>query len=104
MPMPQIKEASCSYVGNASCLDGGAAGLEAISFGPFSLRSRLLEKDGRPVKVGSRAMDILRLLVSREGEVVPKLQILAYAWSGLAVEEISLRVHVAELRKALEAK
>jgi predicted ATPase/DNA-binding winged helix-turn-helix (wHTH) protein len=101
MPMPQIKEASCSYAGNDSCLDGGAAGLEAISFGPFSLRSRLLEKDGRPVKVGSRAMDILRLLVSRAGEVVPKLQILAYAWSGLAVEEISLRVHVAELRKAL---
>jgi predicted ATPase/DNA-binding winged helix-turn-helix (wHTH) protein len=53
------------------------------------------------VKLGSRAMDILRLLVSRAGEVVPKLEILAYAWSGLAVEEISLRVHVAELRKAL---
>jgi predicted ATPase/DNA-binding winged helix-turn-helix (wHTH) protein len=75
--------------------------LDAVSFGPFSLRSRLLEKDGAPVKLGSRAMDILRLLVSRAGEVVPKNEILSYAWSGLAVEEISLRVHVAELRKAL---
>ena len=84
---------------------GGGAGtipdLDAVSFGPFSLRSRLLQKDGVPVKLGSRAMDILRLLVSRAGEVVPKSEILNYAWSGLAVEEISLRVHVAELRKAL---
>ncbi|MHB0768946.1 ATP-binding protein [Bradyrhizobium sp. 5.13L] len=75
--------------------------LDAVLFGPFSLRSRLLEKDGAPVKLGSRAMDILRLLVSRAGEVVPKNEILSYAWSGLSVEEISLRVHVAELRKAL---
>lgn len=75
--------------------------LDAVSFGPFSLRSRLLEKDGVPVKLGSRAMDILRLLVSRAGEVVPKNEILSYAWSGLSVEEISLRVHVAELRKVL---
>ena len=45
--------------------------------------------------------DILRLLISRAGEVVPKNEILAFAWSGLAVEEISLRVHVAELRKVL---
>nr|WP_249807269.1 winged helix-turn-helix domain-containing protein [Bradyrhizobium sp. 30] len=46
-------------------------------------------------------MDILRLLVSRAGEVVPKNEILGYAWSGLSVEEVSLRVHVAELRKVL---
>ncbi|WP_247989761.1 winged helix-turn-helix domain-containing protein [Bradyrhizobium sp. 186] len=67
----------------------------------FSLRSRLLEKDGVRVRLGSRAIDILRLLVSRAGEVIPKDEILSYAWSGLAVEEISLRVHIAELRKAL---
>src|SRR3954470_6055548 len=74
---------------------------ETASFGPFSLRTRLLEKNGVPVKLGGRATDILRLLLSRAGEVVPKEEILAYAWSGLVVEEISLRVHIAELRKAL---
>lgn len=83
----------------------GAAGtildLGTVSFGPFLLRSRLLEKDGVPVKLGSRAIDILRLLVSRAGEVVPKSELLSYAWSGLAVEEINLRVNVVELRKAL---
>ena len=75
--------------------------LETVSFGPFSLRTRLLEKGGVPVKLGGRATDILRLLVSRAGEVIPKEEILAYAWSGLVVEEISLRVHIAELRKVL---
>jgi predicted ATPase/DNA-binding winged helix-turn-helix (wHTH) protein len=76
---------------------------EAFSFGPFSLhnKKRLLEKDGAPVKLGSRAIDILRLLVNRAGEVVPKNEILAYAWPNLVVEEISLRVHIADLRKVL---
>ncbi|WP_445216878.1 ATP-binding protein [Bradyrhizobium sp. Pa8] len=89
--------------GHSSPGNGAGASLDfdAVSFGPFSLRSRLLERDGAPVKLGSRAMDILRLLLSRAGEVVPKNEILSYAWSGLAVEEISLRVHVAELRKVL---
>ena len=75
--------------------------LKPCCSGPFSFRTRLLEKDGVPVKLGGRATDILRLLVSRAGEVIPKDEILAYAWSGLVVEEISLRVHIAELRKAL---
>ncbi|MET4630536.1 putative ATPase/DNA-binding winged helix-turn-helix (wHTH) protein [Bradyrhizobium sp. I1.8.5] len=89
--------------GHGSPGNGAGASLDfdAVSFGPFSLRSRLLERDGAPVKLGSRAMDILRLLLSRAGEVVPKNEILSYAWSGLAVEDISLRVHVAELRKVL---
>jgi predicted ATPase/DNA-binding winged helix-turn-helix (wHTH) protein len=76
---------------------------DIASFGPFSLhdKARLLERDGVPVKLGSRALDILRLLVSRAGDVVSKNELLAHAWPGLVVEEISLRVHIAELRKAL---
>ena len=76
---------------------------DVISFGPFSLhdKTRLLEKDGVPVKLGSRALDILRLLVTRAGDVVSKNELLACAWPGLVVEEINLRVHIAELRKAL---
>ena len=73
------------------------------SFGPFSLhdKARLLERDGVPVKLGSRALDILWLLVSRAGDVVSKNELLAHAWPGLVVEEINLRVHIAEVRKAL---
>ncbi|QND75589.1 ATPase [Tardiphaga robiniae] len=62
---------------------------------------RLLEKGGVPVKLGSRALDVLRLLVSRAGDVVSKNELLAHAWPGLVVEEINLRVHIAEVRKAL---
>ena len=78
-------------------------GPDTVSFGPFFLhdRTRLLERNGVPVKLGSRALDILRLLVSRAGEVVSKSELLAHAWPGLVVEEISLRVHIAEIRKAL---
>lgn len=77
--------------------------VQIVAFGPFSLhdKTRLLERDGVPVKLGSRALDILRLLVSRAGDIVSKNELLAHAWPGLVVEEISLRVHVAELRKAL---
>ena len=46
-------------------------------------------------------MDILRLLASRAGEVVRKDELMAHAWPGLVVDETSLRVHIAELRKAL---
>jgi predicted ATPase/DNA-binding winged helix-turn-helix (wHTH) protein len=76
---------------------------DIASFGPFSLhdKARLLERDGVPVKLGSRALDILWLLVSRAGDVVSKNELLAHAWPGLVVEEISLRVHIAEIRKAL---
>lgn len=78
--------------------DGGG-----LQFGPFCLyeKSRLLEKDAAAVKLGSRALDILCLLVSRAGEVIHKNELLAYAWPNVVVDEISLRVHIAELRKAL---
>src|SRR5260221_324871 len=44
----------------------------AISFGPFSLHAeqRLLLEGDRPVRLGSRAFDILTALVERAGEVV----------------------------------
>src|SRR6266571_6198700 len=44
--------------------------LEVISFGSFRLFSsaRRLEKDGVPVKIGSRALDILIVLVEKPGE------------------------------------
>jgi len=51
----------------------------AISFGPFRLlpTERLLEKEGIPVHVVGRALDILIFLVERAGEVVSKKRILS---------------------------
>jgi predicted ATPase/DNA-binding winged helix-turn-helix (wHTH) protein len=74
-----------------------------LSFGPFQLfpRRRLLLKAGKPLPVGSKALEILILLAEHQGDVVSKKELMAHAWPGLTVEEGGLRVHVAGLRKAL---
>ncbi|MBR0782075.1 ATP-binding protein [Bradyrhizobium iriomotense] len=78
----------------------------AISFGPFRLfaKSRLLEKDGVPLHLGGRALDILIVLAERAGEVVDKRELIKQVWSGVNVDEGSLRFHVTTLRKALNDK
>ena len=52
---------------------------DAISFGPFSLIAgeRLLTRDGVPVELGARALDVLITLVSRPNEVVTNNQRIA---------------------------
>ena len=74
-----------------------------VSFGPFSLvaSERLLTKDGSPVELGARALDILLALVSRPNEAISKQDLLARVWPDVTVEESSLRFQIAGLRKAL---
>ena len=76
---------------------------KGLGFGPFTLfpSQRLLVEDGEPVELGARALDILTLLVSRQGEVVGKQALLDEAWPGVFVEEVNLRVHVSAVRRAL---
>jgi DNA-binding winged helix-turn-helix (wHTH) protein len=75
----------------------------SISFGPFQLfpRQRLLLEENKPVRIGSRALDILIALVMSAGEVVGKPELIAQVWPGLVVEEGNLKVHVAALRRTL---
>jgi predicted ATPase/DNA-binding winged helix-turn-helix (wHTH) protein len=82
----------------------GAAGSRgSVAFGPFRLHAdkRLLEKNGVAIAVGSRALDLLIALVEHAGEVVSKQELMARVWPRITVDESSLRVHVAMLRKAL---
>jgi two-component sensor histidine kinase len=74
-----------------------------VSFGPFRLYAaeRLLEKDGAAVPLGSRALDLLTVLVERAGEVVGKRELLARAWPRLTVEESNLRFQISGLRRVL---
>jgi predicted ATPase/DNA-binding winged helix-turn-helix (wHTH) protein len=76
---------------------------DVISFGPFRLYAarRLIEKEGVPLHLGGRALDILLVLVEHASEVVSKNDLMAQVWPGVTVDEGSLRVHVATLRKAL---
>jgi predicted ATPase/DNA-binding winged helix-turn-helix (wHTH) protein len=75
----------------------------ALRFGPFQLISsrRLLLESGKPVKLGSRAFEILHLLVSKAGQIVTREELIARVWPTTVVEEVNLRVHVAALRRAL---
>ncbi|HTI84285.1 MAG TPA: transcriptional regulator [Acetobacteraceae bacterium] len=77
--------------------------MQAFSFGPFRVvpYSRLLERSGSPVPVGSRAFDILCLLISRPGEVVSKDELMARAWPDATVEESNLRLNIYALRRVL---
>jgi DNA-binding winged helix-turn-helix (wHTH) protein len=76
---------------------------DELSFGPFTLlvSERLLTKDGVPVELGARGLDILIALLSKPNAVVSKKELLAQVWLDVVVEEGSLRFHVAGLRKAL---
>src|SRR5580704_4605327 len=61
----------------------------------------MLLDGGKPLRLGSRALDILIMLVEHAGKTLPKEQLIARAWPDTVVDEGALRVHVAALRKAL---
>ena len=76
---------------------------ETFIFGSFRLvpAQRVLLDDGKPVRLGSRALDILITLVEHAGETISKEQLIAHTWPDTVVDDGALRVHVASLRKAL---
>ena len=78
-------------------------GYEVLAFGPFRLDPvlQILREGGKPLRLGSRAVEILLALVERAGETVSKNELLARVWPESVVEEGTLRVHLAALRKIL---
>ena len=68
----------------------------------LDMRQRLLIRDGTPVQLSGRALDILFVLASANGEVVSKDELMARVWPGIVVEENNIQVHVSALRKALD--
>jgi predicted ATPase/DNA-binding winged helix-turn-helix (wHTH) protein len=75
----------------------------AFVFGPFRLfpAQRVLMCGGEPVALGSRAREILIALVENAGKLVKKNELCGRAWPDTVVEEGTLRVHIAALRRAL---
>jgi DNA-binding winged helix-turn-helix (wHTH) protein len=75
----------------------------AICFGRFCLmvRQRRLERDGSPIIIGCRALDLLIVLVECAGTVLSKRDLMARAWPHVIVDKPDLRVEVSGLRKAL---
>src|SRR5262245_43115917 len=84
--------------------DGSSIGSvrpRSFAFGPLVLiaERQLLLKDGAPVRVGGRALDILTALVERPGELVSEL--LSRVWPETHLEERNLKVNLVALRRAL---
>ena len=76
---------------------------QVASFGPFRLlpAEQLLETADGPVRLGSRALEILIVLVEHAGQIVSKRELISRVWPGLSIDETGLRVQLGGLRKAL---
>jgi len=85
----------------ADRINGAAAG--TMLFGPFRLlpAQRLLLHAGNPVRLGSRALDMLIALLDRPGELVTKDELISRVWPHTHVEEGNLKVQMAVLRRVL---
>jgi DNA-binding winged helix-turn-helix (wHTH) protein len=77
----------------------------AIEFGHFRvlLRRRQLLADDIPVELGTRAFDLLLVLLEADGALVTKEELLRRVWLGIVVSEENLKVQVSALRRALGA-
>jgi adenylate cyclase len=63
-----------------------------------------LSDDGNPVAVtiGSRALEVLAVLVEHHGDLVSKDEIMAAVWPDTVVEEANLTVQISALRRVLD--
>jgi DNA-binding winged helix-turn-helix (wHTH) protein len=93
--------------GLTSSRSGTASGQDlqedALVFRQYQLvpGARMLLLDGKPVKLGSRAFDLLHVLLNSRGRLVSKDEIVRHVWPDTTVEESNLRFQMGCLRKAL---
>jgi predicted ATPase/DNA-binding winged helix-turn-helix (wHTH) protein len=92
-----------AMIDNAITPPPTAAASPLVAFGPFLLHTEppRLCRAGEEVRLGGRALALLTALVGRPGEVLSRSELEAQVWPYTVVEDSSLRVHVAALRRAL---
>src|SRR3984893_14087040 len=75
----------------------------SVGFGRFRVlpHRREMTADGKPIKLGGRAFDILMALIEARGAVVAKEPLMRRGWSARVVEENNLQSHITALRAAL---
>ena len=75
----------------------------SVGFGRFRVlpHRREMIADGKPIKLGGRAFDILMALIEARGAVVTKDALMERVWPGRVVEENNLQSHIAALRAVL---
>jgi DNA-binding winged helix-turn-helix (wHTH) protein len=67
----------------------------------IDLARRELRARGAPVPIGSRAFDIIEVLVRSAGELITKHDLASRVWPGAIVEDNALQFHISAIRKAL---
>ncbi|MBN3751948.1 helix-turn-helix transcriptional regulator [Paraburkholderia sp. Tr-20389] len=74
-----------------------------IRIGPLDidLARREARVDGKTVRIGNRAFDILELMIEAQGGLVSKDAILERVWPETVVGDNNLQVHMSALRKLL---
>jgi DNA-binding winged helix-turn-helix (wHTH) protein/Tfp pilus assembly protein PilF len=77
-----------------------------FSFGGFELDTfaRRLTRDGQPITVSDRHVDVLYCLVSHPGELVTKEALVTAGWGDVAVTDNSLEQAISALRRALGSR
>lgn len=79
---------------------GAADEMRLGAFRYFPDQSLLL-KDGKRVRIGSRALSLLKVLAANLGHFVTNDKLIAAAWPNTRVEETNLRVQMTALRRSL---
>src|SRR5215470_11436116 len=87
----------------AKQMEPALAAATEVSFGTFRLLpTQFLLLDGdKAVRLGSRALEILIVLLERPGELVSKQELMGRVWPNIFVEPANLTVHMSALRRAL---
>ena len=91
----------------------GGEGVDALTSADMFLvkdfrldRSGLSRRDQSgtfvPIPIGSRALEILAVLVARPGELVTRDEIIKKVWPGTIVEYSNVPVQIAALRRILD--
>jgi DNA-binding response OmpR family regulator len=96
--LPEVEGLSDIVEDGDACRDSAV-----IQFRRFRvlLHTRTLLCEGRNVPLGSRAFDLLTVLLQSRGTMVTKDRILSHVWPSTLVEESNLRFQMTLLRRAL---
>ena len=87
-------------------MDPASEAPASVAFGRFRVlpQRRELLADGRPIKLGGRAFDVLMALIEARGAVIGKDALMARVWSDRIVEENNLQAQISALRAAFGAE
>ena len=73
-----------------------------LAFGRFRLQpGRQLFLGNDPIPLGAKPLNILTALVTAQGDLVTKDELIEHVWPGMVVEENAIQAHISAIRKLL---